>query len=205
MRLDDLAGDVADVLEADARVVLALRRGEAVAPGSRAARRRGRGSTPARSRTTCRGRPGSSRGCSTDAASRRAGAPRTSRASRWRGPGRGRARPAAAGSPSSSLRPARRAAVEVPDRQRPRASARPRTTRSSSCCAGSEPGRSRRARCIRACTWSRRASLSNVSPTKKRAPQIRRSARPRCLQSEIACARAVVGAARGPKLSGPGG
>ena len=35
--VDDLARDVADVLVADARVVLALRRREALAPGSRAA------------------------------------------------------------------------------------------------------------------------------------------------------------------------
>ena len=51
--------------------------------GSRAARRRGRGSTPARSRTTCRDRRGSSRGCSSGAASRPAASPRTSRARRW--------------------------------------------------------------------------------------------------------------------------
>ena len=63
--LDHLAGDGADVLVADARVVRALRGGEAAGREAERARRPCRRSIPARSRTRCPGHPGSSRGNST--------------------------------------------------------------------------------------------------------------------------------------------
>ena len=163
--VDDLAGDVADVLVADAGVVLALRRREPLA------REAERHAVPVEEVLLLEAEPRvgivRDRRAAVARVRRLVGQEHLAHDERAVGPGRvgedGDRLQQAVG--VAALPPGASSCRRSPTSGAPRGSGSSRTPSPSSCCGGSGRARSRRARCIRACTWS--SAFGLLRPSEK--------------------------------------